>query len=153
MLPMQRIDAINMQGKIPTLSSLLRGWTEHWNSRQWNITCNVTPYGPWRVLVLADDTGDDDEFLGWLDTDDSTLTAAVALGASSMTVATNSGPIWSIDADDCPQAVEVAGIPVTVTAIAGASSPQTFTVEAATVTKELPAGSAVSVYYPVVLGR
>lgn len=152
LLPMRRVDAVNMNGAIPSLAQLLRGWTEHWNSKQWDVSLVLTPYDPWRVLVLAATTGDSDPFLGWLDTDDSTLATAAAIGATSLSVAINEGDLWSTAVDDFPQVVEIAGIPVTVTAIAGAASPQTFTVTGSTVTKALPAGSAVSVYHPVVLG-
>jgi len=72
-------------------------------------------------------------------------------GASSLSVATASGPLWTTTADDFPFDVEVGGIRVTVTAISGGSSPQTFTVTGATVTKALSSGSAVTVWRPPVL--
>jgi hypothetical protein len=71
---------------------------------------------------------------------------------TSIDVATTSGPLWTTADDDFPLVVDMAGIPVTVTDITGASSPQTFTVDPDTVTKDLPAGSDVSVWYPPVLG-
>jgi hypothetical protein len=61
----------------PDRSYLLRGWREKWNSKIWRIVATLTDYGPWAVLSLAQDTGDDDPFLGWLETDGSTLTATV----------------------------------------------------------------------------
>ena len=54
-------------------------------------------------------------------------------------------------ADDFPLTVRVAGLPVTVTNITGASSPQTFTVDPATVLKSLPANSDVRLWNPPVI--
>lgn len=74
----------------------------------------------------------------------------VGVGATSISLITNSGPIWTTTADDFPFNVEIEGIAVTVTNITGSSSPQTATVTG--VTKELTAGSAVTVWNPPVLG-
>ena len=74
---------------------------------------------------------------------------SASAGATSLSVATASGPLWTTTADDCPLYIEVGGIRVTVTAISGASSPQTFTVTGSTVTKALASGLEVALWRPV----
>ncbi len=48
--------------------------------------------------------------------------------ATPLTVSITQGPVWTSDADDLPFAVAIGGERMTVTAVSGASSPQTFTV-------------------------
>jgi hypothetical protein len=132
-----------------TVSLLVQGMT--WTITQFllSVSANCSPYEPWRVVQLAQTSGDTAEFLCHLNTSGSSLTAGVDAGATSLSVQTPSGPLWSTDADDVPFTVSVGGIPVTVTAVSGSSSPQTFTVTG--VTKVLPVGSSVSVWQETAL--
>ena len=82
------------------------------------------------------------------DVSDSALEDAAFIDDLTFTVE----PLWTTRADDFPITAEVGGIPVTVTGIAGTTSPQTFTVDPATVTKALPSGAPVAVYRPPALG-
>jgi len=155
--PSSRVDVTNLstvrdQHPAGTISLLLEGSTQSLDQFQWNATLNCSPYEPMRAGLYAADTGTTSEFVLRVDTDGSTLAAAAAAGATSLSVATASGPLWTTTADDAPFDVEVAGIRVTVTAVAGAASPQTFTVTGSTVTKALSSGATVALWRPVGLG-
>lgn len=135
-----------------TIELEVQGYSQVITPYSWKVSINCAPYQPWRIIRLAADTGDTSEFTARLDTDGSTVASAASAGATSLSVATTTGPLWTTAADDFPLVVEVGGIAVTVTAISGASSPQTFTVTGSTVTKALAAGLALDVYRPTVLG-
>lgn len=155
-LPFCRIDVLALGANDTDLRFLLRGWRERWNSRQLRVVMNLSPYDAWTVALLADDTGDDGDFILWAAEDEgaSTLAAAVAAGASTFDVATTGdGPVWTTVADDISGLnILINGIKIPVTNITGATSPQTFTVTGAAVLKALPAGSAVTVFNPPILG-
>jgi hypothetical protein len=114
----------------PDLIRLIaQGYTETIGWADWTITYNCTPGGPWVVGVL------DDPVLGRLDTAGARLAAAVSASATTLSVETTSGPLWITTAGrpgDFPFDVRIAGEVVTVTAISGTSSPQSFTVTRAT---------------------
>ncbi|UVS81851.1 hypothetical protein [Actinokineospora sp. UTMC 2448] len=129
------------------IDGLIQGYVEFLSRFEHTITWTTSPATAYAVGVYAEDTGDTGEHVMRYDADDSELASGVAAGATSMSVQTNSGPLWTTIADDCPMEVDVGGIQVTVTAISGASSPQTFTIEAAPYALE--AGAAVSVVSPV----
>lgn len=77
--PAARIDILALEtGVRPDRSFLNRGWTEHWNSKVWDVTPNLVDFRAWTVGVAAADTGDDGEFICHLDTDGSTLAATIA---------------------------------------------------------------------------
>lgn len=116
------------------------------------VTFHLMPADPYRVGVLANTTGDTDPLVGYLEPDDSTTHAAVSAGASSFQVDV-SGPLWSTASDDFPQDVLVGGQRVSISAITGASSPQTFTVKplGLQVVYPIAAGSTVVPYQPTVL--
>lgn len=80
--------------------------------------------------------------------DGSTLNATMTTSATSMSVATPSGPLWS--SADQPFDLIVAGERITVTAVAGASSPQTFTVTRSVngVVKTHAVGETVALFSP-----
>lgn len=67
--------------------------------------------------------------VGYLaDTDGSELAAAVDADDTALSVAVTAGPLWPTTGGVLPVDVDLGGERVTVTAISGASSPQTFTV-------------------------
>lgn len=153
---LSRIDITNIAVVAPQVPDrdirlLVQGYTETIGQFVWAAGMNTSPYDPWRLATVAAETGDTGEFLMRLDTDGSTVHTTAAIGATSLSISTTSGPLWTTAADDFPLQVEVAGIRVTVTAITGASSPQTFTVTGSTVTKILSAGADVSVWDETVL--
>jgi hypothetical protein len=144
----------------PDADLVLRGWSEKWNSKTWQVTANTTPYDAFGVTTLADDAGDTDEFVGWLDTDGSTVVTGIDAGATSVSVATPSGPVWTNATTPSPTYaddivglyINLDGMRVAVTAISGATSPQTFTVTGTDVLRAVPPGASVSVWDPVVIG-
>jgi hypothetical protein len=132
------------------ISLVLQGYTETFDKFTWDVVANTTPFDPWRIAVIAQETGDTSPYAWRLESDGSTLVTGVAAGATSLTVATPSGPLWTTVADDFPLVLSVGGIEVTATAIAGASSPQTFTVNP--VPYKLPTNAAVTLWKQPVLG-
>lgn len=132
-------------------SLLLEGWTETIAQEHWDVAANTVSYDPWRVGILAADTGDTGEFLSRLDPDGSTLTVDAAAGANTLTVTTPSGPLWATGSgDDFPIALDVGGLQVSCTSISGSSSPQTFNV--APMAMRIPAGSTVTTWRNPLLG-
>ena len=157
-LPGDRVDVTNpttsrTQHPAGTVSLVLQGSSQQLDQYRWDATLNCSPHQPWRAGTWAATTGDTTEFVQRVEGDGSTLAAAAAAGATSLSVATPSGPLWTTVADDAPFDIEVGGIRVTVTAVAGAASPQTFTVTGATVTKALTSGSTVALWRPVAPGQ
>lgn len=129
------------------VTQLVPGYGETIGSHRRLWTANCTPARPWDVAVL------DDPVLGRLDTEDSELASGINATATSLSVTTNSGPLWATDSGEMPFDIKIGGEVVTVTAISGASSPQTFTVTRSTngVVKAHSAGAPVNVATPVVL--
>lgn len=142
------ISTVRTQHPTGALSFILEGYTQTIDQFRWNIEANCSPFAPWRIIEVAADAGDTGEYRCHLESDGSTLATDEAIGSTSFSVATPSGPLWTTTADDVPMTIEVSGIPVTVTAISGAASPQTFTVTGSTVTKALLAGAAVTISNP-----
>jgi hypothetical protein len=150
-----RVDVTNIstartQHPTGTVSLLVEGYTEQLDQFLWTVTATCSPFNPWRIIRLAADAGTlSGEFDCHLDTNGSTLTADAAAGATTLTVATTTGPIWTVDTNDFPFDLNVGGQRVTVSAISGASSPQTFTVSALTYSRST--GTSVAVWNPPVL--
>ncbi|MFI8278518.1 hypothetical protein ACIGBH_27330 [Streptomyces sp. NPDC085929] len=120
-----RIQIINPPAWLPPgpIDLIVEGYTEtigHPNS--WDVVLNCSPAGPWTVAVT------DDSVNAHADTTGSQLASGVNTSATSLSVATTSGPIWTTAASEMPFDIRVGGEVMTVTAISGASSPQTFTV-------------------------
>lgn len=131
--PGQRIDLVNVSSVLTgfndgTISLLIEGVAMNVDPMTWVVTLQCSLFDPWRIVTLAAATGDTDPTVCHLQTSGSRLSALVAVGATSLTVETTSGPVWTQTADDFPFDVLVGGIRATVTNIVGAASPQTFTV-------------------------
>lgn len=132
-------------GQLP-IDGLVLGYTEQLARFVHELDGTLVPASGYAVGEWADDTGDTGEHVMRWDADGSTLASGVSAGGTSMSVATPAGPLWTVVADDCPMDVAVGGIVVTVTAISGASSPQTFTIDPAPYA--LTSGAEVSVATP-----
>jgi hypothetical protein len=79
----------------------------------------------------------------------STLHAGISSGATSMSVDTAAGyPLWSTSGADYPVDLNVAGERMTVTAVSGGSSPQSFTVSRSAngVVKAQAAGAPIALW-------
>jgi hypothetical protein len=133
----------------PPVDQLSDGIVEELERFQWRIGINGHPARPWDTAVLEDD------LFSQVDTDGSELASSFAAGtATSMSVATTLGDLWTTDAGDFPFHVEVDGVVLNVTNITGASSPQTFTVTQATVngvSKTIAAGKSVRLRYGAIV--
>ncbi|WP_327169571.1 hypothetical protein [Streptomyces subrutilus] len=103
------------------LDLLVEGYEEEVTTERWTLDLVCSPGSPWQVGEL------DDPDYGREDTDASQLAAPLTASATSLSVATMSGPLWSTDPADCPFNLDVNGETVRVTAVTGASSPQTMT--------------------------
>lgn len=134
------------------LSLLVLGWTERLSRFVWDATLNCVPYDPYRVIVLnSTDAAAVNEFGQSLDSDASTLSTGYSAGTTSISVATASNsPLWTTASANYPLDLNVGGWRVTVTAVSGASSPQTFTVNA--LPGAVSSGASVSLWYPPTLG-
>lgn len=155
-LDLTNINAARSQMQNLPISERIQGYTETIDQFSWDITINCTPYDVARVGMIAQETGDNGEFVWRIDTDGSTVVNDVAPGATTITVASQNvsvfSTIWTNAPDDFPLVVNIGDIPITVTNISGVQSPQTFTVTASTVTKTLKAGTAVFLWNQPVLG-
>jgi hypothetical protein len=115
---------------------------------RWEIAGVCSPGGPWTVAVLEDPE------LGRLDTASSELATGIDDDDTSLSIATTAGPLWITSASFAamfPFDVTLGGEAVTVTAISGGSSPQTFTVTRRVngVRKSHLAGTALSLTAPM----
>lgn len=138
---------------LETVESIIIGIEEDVLPKRRTVTFFCVPAEPYRVGKLSATSGDTDPFVGHVDTDGSTTVGVTAPGAATIAVATTSGPLWTVLADDFPFDVIAGGQRVGISAIAGAASPQTFTVQPGgrQVLYPIPAGSAVNVQQPIIL--
>jgi hypothetical protein len=146
------IDDVRTQHPDGTVSLLLEGTAQVIDQFLWDVTMNTSPYEPMRAGLYAADAAGGGEFVLRVDSDGSTLNSSALAGATSLSVATPSGPLWvrtSQRPNEFPFDIEVGGIKVTVTACTGSTSPQTFTVTGSTVTKALTSGSTVALWRPL----
>lgn len=133
-----------------TYDCLVEGWTETITAGQHLFQFNVSPIqGPTYQL--------DDTVLGHIDTDGSTL-AGSTLNTTALTfqvATTNAGsPLWTTAGADFPFDIRIDGEQITISGIAGASSPQTFTASARSVNGVVTThsvGAAVSLWQPLTL--
>lgn len=105
------------------VGQLAQGYTETLTRYQRTFDVNCSPSSPWDVGIYDATSGPGEARYS---SDGSTLAAGVTATATSLSVATPNGPLWS--STDAPFGIMVAGERMTVTAVAGAASPQTFTV-------------------------
>lgn len=83
-------------------------------------------------------------------TDGSQLAAGIDADDLTLSVAITAGPRWTTDANEMPILIDVGGEHMTVTAISGTSSPQTFTIGARSVNGVAMAHDAGA---PVIIAR
>lgn len=134
------------------LRLMFLGSSDVFTDQTWHVTLNCAPGDPWTVGTFSDGT-DEQRF----DTDGSTVqsTNFVAGTSTSLSVATTLGPLWTTDDTEVPFDINADGAILTVTDIAGSSSPQTFTVSTTVkngVARLLPQGSDVRLANPTIVG-
>ncbi|MFI9079113.1 hypothetical protein ACIGW8_22030 [Streptomyces sioyaensis] len=119
-----RITITNPPSFLPpdTMDLIAQGYAETLSQFEWTLEFNCTPAGPWNVSYL------DDATYGRADTAGSSLAAAVTSTATSLSVATSSGPVWTQAAGDLPFDIRVGGEVMRVIAVSGSTSPQAVTV-------------------------
>lgn len=104
------------------ITLLALGGTHRLNSAEHVVTFNCTPAGPYRIGKL------DDTPVMRIGSGSSSLAADFDAGSDTSLSVAVTDALWSTTAP--PFNIRVGGIVLHVTAIAGASSPQTFTVDA-----------------------
>ncbi len=128
------------------VDAFIDGREERWDPVSWDVGLFTTPASPYRILTL------DDATYGRLDSDDTTV--AAALDGTSTSVSIVSGTVAWVDSAtypaEFPFAVVIAGERMTVTAITGATLSQTLTVVRSVnaVVKSHTTGEAVSLFNP-----
>lgn len=88
----------------------IRGYTEVLDQFEWSLTLNCAPAGPWTVGVL------DDAVPTRADTAGSQLSSSATSSATSLSVATTTGPAWVTDPREYPFDLVVGGEAVTAVA-------------------------------------
>jgi hypothetical protein len=121
--PGSRVTAAGLPGVIgpDDADLILEGWTERITPYTWDVDMVLSPAQVYDVFEVGDDR------LGRVGSAGSSLTAGVSSSATSLSVATPVGSLWTTSRD-LPLDIEIGGEQMTVTAISGATSPQTFTV-------------------------
>jgi hypothetical protein len=142
-----RVTVANLPQQVAAdpIDVFIEGKVERFDEHTWMATLNTTPAAPFEVFKIEGGGN-----LGRLQATDSTLAAAVTPTATSLSVATTTLPLWTTAGGDLPLDIEVGGERMTVTAISGASSPQTFTVTRSvnSISKAQTAGTSVKVWRP-----
>lgn len=105
------------------IGQIAQGVTETISAHQWLIDINCAPASPYDVGVYDDTTGPGEARYS---SDGSHLTSAHGATNTSLSVGTPSGPLWS--GADAPFDILVGGERIRVTAVAGFTATQTFTV-------------------------
>lgn len=125
------------------------------------VTLVAVPYRVFEVGIVGANDGSTDLRGAAVDTDNSTLGSGVTSSATSLSVASTGGTVWTTNANDWNPALNGGGLYIVigsermrVTNITGASSPQTFTVVRSDngVVSAHSAGAPVHVAYPVRVG-
>lgn len=144
------VGAVNLSAPAETISLAVEGYEQTITDSSWRVQLNTSLYRRWAVACAGDTSGSAAEFEARADTDSSEIAALVSAGQTTLSVATLSGPLWTVDPADYPFQLDVGGVAVTAHSCSGSSSPQTFTVDAMPVTR--PAGTKVQLWLPPVLG-
>lgn len=133
----------------PAVDQLADGIVEELERFQWRIAVNGRPAAPWDVGVIDGDTPTLD--LARVPTDGATLAGSLSSTATGAVSVNVTGPLWTTDSDYFPLDIAIDGEVITLSAISGASSPQTFTISARSVNgvvKSQAAGAAVQPAVP-----
>jgi hypothetical protein len=134
-----------------TIDLIIEGYEERVGIEDWTVTLYTSPAEPWSAWILENGLAN----LSRLDSEASTLTSSITTSGTSASVTTTTGfPAW-ITGGSLSIDLNIGGERVTVTAISGASSPQTFTLTRSVngVVAAHAAGTKVSLWNPAVLAR
>jgi hypothetical protein len=123
---------------------LVEGYTERiGGAGQHTLSLNCSPADTQRIAIY-------DNSAWRYESDGSSLTSDIGTGDTSISVTIPSGPVWSVT--DGSFDIAIGGERMTVTAISGSSSPQTFTVTRSVngIVKTHSANDAVALFRPAV---
>ncbi|MEV4212915.1 hypothetical protein [Micromonospora sp. NPDC049662] len=125
---------------------LVTGYTETLDEWLWQITYTGVPASPWDVARVNGPQR--------VAVQGATLAAGITSTATSLSLATPTGHLFTVKAGSFPLDLLVGGEQVRLSAISGSSSPQTATVSARSVNgvvRAWPSGTPVTVYSPAVV--
>jgi hypothetical protein len=120
-----RISLLNPPDWLPpdTIELMAQGYQEDLDSKTWRIVFNTTPYRAFQVVRL--DAGPVKKIRAY----DSALNAGINSSVTSIQVKSLSGRyLWATSSVQMPIPIRIDAELLSVTAISGATSPQTFTV-------------------------
>jgi len=144
-----RITVVNVPSWMPPddVTQLVVGYKEMLTGQEHNMAFFGIPESPYHVADVSVDTLE-------VDTTGSELGEDLTTTETDVTVLTTDGPVWAdtaSDAGEFPYDIVVGGEVMTVTAVSGTTSPQTFTVtrSANGIVKTHSTGAAVKVAYPM----
>lgn len=132
---------------VDAIRQLAWGLNEQLGIKLLKLQWAARPASAWDVLTAGTGALTDCRY----DTGGSSLATAATSGVTTLSVATQAGSqLWTTVAADCPFDILVAGERITVTAVTGTTSPQSFTVLRAvnSVSKAQAAGAPVSLFQP-----
>jgi len=134
------------------ISLIGQGYTETLGIFEHDMVLNCSPESPYEIAIL------EDAVLGHADTDGLTLFKDYPLGTETTiqvatTGAATGSALWSTSAGDDPVDIMVGGERMTITAVTGSSSPQTFTVTRSVngVVKSQTGGTDIRLLQPMTL--
>jgi hypothetical protein len=134
----------------------IEGYGEFMDPVTWDVELNCAPASPHEVAAYGSATDPDATGTHRYDTAGSELAASFVAGTdTSMSVATTLGQLWSTVAGRYPLDIRCGGVVLTVTAVSGASSPQTFTITQTPVSgpaKTIPSGTSLRLASPARYG-
>jgi hypothetical protein len=138
-----RVTIDNLPAWLPPdqISLIVEGISERRNGIEHELALTCSPESPYHIAVYEDAT--------WRYTSDgSTLAAAYSATDTSLSVATPSGPLWSVT--DGSFDIIAGGERMTVTGVSGSTSPQTFTVTRSVngIVKSQVSGATVELFKP-----
>lgn len=108
---------------------VIEGWRETLGLYEYSLELMCSPAEPWMSQRYAAGPNADSSYDGLIDSSESTLDAGVTSSATSIAVSRPSGTArWTTDPADLPITIDVLGELMTVTAISGTGTTQTFTV-------------------------
>jgi hypothetical protein len=143
----QRLDILHPPSQYPPddIRTILEGYTETISSDTWTVTANLSPYDPNHVFVIADTSGDTDEWLGRLMGDDACALRTAIDDNDTAIVFDPNVTRFTTTADDFPLDLRLGGEVVTLSGIATTAATYVATGSVdnddnAAVTPGLPAG-------------
>ncbi len=150
-----RINVFNPldEGPPDTIDAFVEGHGEAWDQFLWSTDLNTSPASPYQIAVVQGALAIQDT--PRVGSGTATLAAAVDEDDTSLSVTTGAGGLWTTVAANFPMDIDLGGEQVTLSAISGVASPQTFTVSARSVNGIVKAhlvGASIEVWQIATVG-